>query len=166
MTMRRLRPGIHWLVIHRESRTQRLVSVMRDGPAAPGRGATRSSSQARAWSGPLTRSRPTARHPAGTQASRSVRKPTSGKTSASRKPGPVTSRSSTGDPVLSERVMAVRHADEPSTGGAVITLPVRGTRPRTEPHATRAGNNAWERAGSTRQLAADTGGGGRVLERV
>ena len=55
---------------------------------------------------------PTARHPAGTQASSSDLKLISGKAPASRKPGPASSRSSKSDPVLTALVLATSHAGQ------------------------------------------------------
>jgi len=83
ITMRRASAGIHWLVTHLESITRLLVITMRGTSPACGSPPCRSSRQASWWSMPLTCRRPTARHPAGTQNSRSDRKLTSGKDPAS-----------------------------------------------------------------------------------
>src|SRR5580704_12396269 len=84
----------------------------------------------------LTCRRPTARHPAGTQASSSDRKLISGKAAAFRKPGPASSRSSTGDPVLTALALAISRAVEFSIGSVISTPPDRGRRPRTGRPAT------------------------------
>jgi hypothetical protein len=65
--------------------------------------------------------------------------------------GPLSSRSSTGDPVLTALSLAASRAVESSTGSAISTSPVSGIRPRTGRSATRAANHACERAGSTPQ---------------
>jgi hypothetical protein len=144
ITMRRPRAGIHWLVTHLESITQLLVITMRGPSPACGPPPRRSSRQASSWSMPLTCRRPVARHPAGTQASRSDRKLTSGKDPASRKPGPASSRSSTVDPVLTALVLAASRAVESSIGSAISTPPVRGRRPRTGRPANDTVNDACD----------------------
>jgi hypothetical protein len=78
ITMRRLSPGIHWLVTHPESMTQLLVMRMRGEQSSRVPPACRARQQASSCSAFLTCSRPTARHPAGTQASSSDRKLISG----------------------------------------------------------------------------------------
>src|SRR5580693_10704634 len=159
ITMRRPRAGIRLPVIHLESMTQLLPMVMRGRASGRVSPRCRSSTQASSCSTFLTRRRPTARHPAGTQASSSDRKLISGKVLASRKPGPTSNRSSTGEPVLTAPDLATRRAVESSTGSAISTRPVRGRRPRTGRPATRAAKAAYECAGSTRQLPTASRGG-------
>ncbi len=152
ISMRRSSAGIHWRVIQRESMT-RVPATFRPG-GQPGRGSSRRrlNRQASSCSVPLTCKRPTARHPAGTQASISDRKPISGKASASRKPGPASIRSSHGDPVLTALARAASRTVEFSIGSLTSTWPVSGRRPRTDRPAPRTANDACDRPGSTRQL--------------
>src|SRR5579859_3818603 len=119
---------------------------------------SRSSWQASSCSAFLTCRRPTARHPAGSQASSSDRKLISGKVAASRKPGPASSRSSTGDAVLTAPALAISRTVESSIGSVIRTLPDRGRRPRTGRPTTDAANEACDWAGSTRQLPAASRG--------
>ena len=91
---RRLRPGIHRLVIHRASITHWLAMTGRGWPPGVGSPWRSSGWQASSCSAFLTWRRPTARHPVGTQARSSERKLISGKAPASRKAGPASSRSS------------------------------------------------------------------------
>jgi hypothetical protein len=87
-----------------------------------------------------------------TQAKSSDRKLISGKAPASGKPGPASSRSSTGDPVLTALALAISHAVESSIGSVISTPPDRGRHPRTGGSTTDAAHEACDRAGSTRQL--------------
>ena len=57
-----------------------------------------------------------------------------------------------GDPVLMALVLAISRAVESSIGSVISTRPESGTRPRTGRPTARAANDAYDRAGSTRQL--------------
>ena len=129
--MRRPSAGIRWLVTHLESITQLLAMMMRCGPPGRVSPGCRVSWQASSCSVFLTCRRPAARHPAGTRTSSSDRKLISGKALASRKAGPASSRSRTGDPVLTALVLAASRAVESSIGSVIRTSPVSGRHPRT-----------------------------------